>query len=924
MLVQLSPFKTVNTSIKLSEYSRRRKRNESDVSDLPAEASYVTTSSRRGQVKWKQHSEEFMDSQPLLLVSSDHQMSTIGKSKDHEYDEFSSLRYSSRPGNVSSFAPMFSGKISEKLPRIPPILDAKNDQVYAFQHGNCRLCCWNALQANGPDEKKAVRVDLAKPAVSMSLLPLHKGIVYGSCTDGTIFVARHDTNTEGKDELSLEYLPSKLQCKLKYAGTLSELPQGHANGAGRKRKMSDADGRTNVNFFQVFHDDKDLHLVRHEVQFERFSSGGKIIVESSLNRRVVQIPLVMGQDEVLVTARVNSCTSDASKASITYDLQHVQEKSKQSFCALLSLTFGDLTHYRVELPIETLQYGMLSETILATATQETLCLFDLESGCNLHTASMPKDLHGSQDSWLLRTDSKSGAVAILYDRDGLLVCAISSLMLDEQPDTLAKKKLSLASRLASSLLDAQAHACSGGNILMNHVLNLRLSKDLNAEQIVQDTIRQTLKSLEEARMKSVSPSTEDVHDFMFLDTYEGSVATLLSALNNCTLTFDGNEGHHNPQDDLPCNGHGKINGVPKKVAKNGLNGLHSSLPSHTRAITPSSLPQAFLDGATQIVLKLLRAEPTDDQSLARRMALTRLDARVILSRLLHTGKLSARLHFDGTEGIQSSHTEHKLTSALRSVELCNKKGRRYFSPVDMIMTMLQNCPDISERQMVVMLSYMMRRALPEDIAEMFIDERKNHHQNAELARKFFALRSSLFKATGPLDNVQSPELEKFSHRLILSGTSYLLHRLVSYSQCNEPMLRVALQDLIEKHEALILARLLSNMLSSSQRKDAIAKTSRSGDAIKSICQWVAALSDSFHDELTSVSRQDGKTYLSVLLTAVNLTTKHSEEIISLKEDVQRVESEIQARLNAKSAPVSSRVNANQEDLPGYSVETLTF
>ena len=146
--------------------------------------------------------------------------------------------------------------------------------------------------------------------------------------------------------------------------------------------------------------------------------------------------------------------------------------------------------------------------------------------------------------------------------------------------------------------------------------------------------------------------------------------------------------------------------------------------------------------------------------------------------------------------------------------------------------------------MVVMLSHMMRRALPEDIAEMLLEERKYclHTQHSSLARKFFALRTGLMNssdrtAIGP---VSSPELDQLSHRLILAGTSYLLYRIVSYSQCNDAMLRIAMLDIVETHEAIILARLLSNTLASTRAKDVISKIPPSANAIKSICQWIAA------------------------------------------------------------------------------------
>jgi hypothetical protein len=229
--------------------------------------------------------------------------------------------------------------------------------------------------------------------------------------------------------------------------------------------------------------------------------------------------------------------------------------------------------------------------------------------------------------------------------------------------------------------------------------------------------------------------------------------------------------------------------------------------------------------------------------------------------------------------------------------------------------------------MVVMLSYTMRRALPEDIGEMFIDERRHYlnHEYADLARNYFSLRSGLYKGRKDNEPSESTELDKLGRKLILAGTTYILYRMVGYSQCNEAMLRVAMQDVMEKNEAIILASCFSNIFASNKKKYHISKAPPSVNTVKSICQWVAALCDTFHDELTAATSdlKGDKSYLTSLLEAINLATKQSQEIISLKEDVRRVESDIQSQLDAKDKSVV-RALPNPEDLPGYSVAKLIF
>ena len=86
MLVQLSPWRKAETSIKASNASRRRSRIESDDNKLHAKASFITTSSRRALSKWKQHSSELVERQPLLVLTSSHKICVLGKTKDSDYE----------------------------------------------------------------------------------------------------------------------------------------------------------------------------------------------------------------------------------------------------------------------------------------------------------------------------------------------------------------------------------------------------------------------------------------------------------------------------------------------------------------------------------------------------------------------------------------------------------------------------------------------------------------------------------------------------------------------------------------------------------------------------------------------------------------------------------------------------------------------
>jgi hypothetical protein len=890
--------------------------------------------------KMKQHSAEFADSMPLLSITSDHRITVVGRSKEPSYEEYSALQYSSRPGSAGSFfSPPRNGKPSADIPKIPAILDAKNDHVYALQHGNSRLCCWHSLHASGPDEKTSLKVELAHPALSMSLLPMHKGVLYGTCRDGSIFIARVVSNSEGGDVISVEYIPSKQLKGSEHIGTMAELPHGQSKTTGRKRKMSDADGNSSVVFFQGFKDGGLVSLVRHEVICERFSSNGRLIIDGSLSQQVSSIDLASGLEGKMGKAKLLiSSSGTAPKVAIVYTIEKSSTRPKNGntdqvstqYCTLVSLSTGNASHCPVALPLTTQQYGLVTETVLAVATKETIALYDLETGSVLQTTNMADVIGDSIDAWFLCTDAKFGTVGVLFPKDGKVEAAFSMATLDESHESFLSNKLRLASKVASSLVSSSRVDGPGSNVVDNL---LRIGNETESSRSfvrLEESMHKALVSLEDARSKVLS-SEDGTTDFIFLDTYESCVKSIVADMKNSQADTDGNVEQHNPQDALPSSEHGGLNGVKKasthkKTPKKPINCVRSSSRAHVRADTPSSLPQAFIDGAIRIVLNLLRSGKVEDPAQARRVALARLDARLILSQILHTGKVSARLHFEGIETIQESNEEHMLISSLRSVKLSNKRGRRVFSPVDMIHDMLQKCPDVSERQMVVMLNYMLCRSLPDDIAEVFIEDKQLsvQHPYKTLTRKFFAVRNKQLGLHNKSKPSDSGEVANVSRKLILAGTAFVLYRIACYSECNEAMLRVALLDGLASHDAIIVARLLSDMVASTP-KDVISQCPPSLNVVKSTCQWISALCDSFQDDLSEAKTSDGESYLNSLLRSVAVTTKQSQAIMSLKEDIRRAESEIGSKgSNVNETPIETKNFSGGEEIPGYSIDRLVF
>lgn len=243
----------------------------------------------------------------------------------------------------------------------------------------------------------------------------------------------------------------------------------------------------------------------------------------------------------------------------------------------------------------------------------------------------------------------------------------------------------------------------------------------------------------------------------------------------------------------------------------------------------------------------------------------------------------------------------------------------------MIHDTLQKCPDVSERLVVEMLCYMLRRSLAEDSAEVLLEERIAFvpRSVSKLAQKFFAFRSKLLKASNgdTKEALRSPELNRLSQKLVVAGTIFVLRRIMGYSQFNEAMLRVALQDNLKGSEAVILSRMLTEVLSSTT-VDVISRYPPSVNVVKSTCQWISALCDTFSDELMEAKTKSGVSCLQALLNASKGVSKQTQAIISLNHSLRRFDSGIDKAAETKNATTVKL--PSPEELPGYSVDRLVF
>jgi hypothetical protein len=960
MLVQLSPWQKIPTSVPVS-VKRRRKRSDSASFESPPEespldlaASFVSSTKRYRQSKKRKDGLNPDDETvPSMTITSAHRVSVVGrilssKQEDDAMQECSQWQFMSRPGGSTSFFQEVKVNGSKSPLHIAAIMDGRNDKVYALQKENATLCCWKSDDASGPDDSNApaTKVALSNPAISLSMLPFKKGVVYGTCKDGSLFVGRWVSDTDGKETLNVEYANHMQEEDSKHVFTVMQLNTGAGEAhAGEKRKTSN-DGDTLL--YQVFCKANGVFVYRREVNLAEDECFG----ESSLQSSLVDImpPLQENSEFGLDLTSVGVSQIDESTIAVVYAIGNTENgkpkdvKSRRHYCAPISLETCSLLRSPFILADFTRQAGAVTPSILAVGTLDEVLLYDIFHGAVVHRAFVT-DLVGDCKNWALITEARKSHVAILAEQDGHAHVCFAKATLDEssQQQSRLQSGYSLAVGLRSSLASQVENSGVGVRRSVNGLMSSGNNKD--SEHRLQDCVDEAVRRLRACIEEIQDPEDLDVQPYHFLNEYERSIVSILAASPTPLLSGKKNScmlnGSHHAETTSTKGERKEMNGGSTHRQLNG-----QKVPDLVRGYTPSSIPQRFIDGATPIVLSALQLPQVESKAVGIRIKLARLDARLILSRLIRTGKLSARRHFDcnGTReygrGGDEESADDCFFTVMRSLKLKNKKGRRVFSPVDLMHDMLTSCPDVSERQMVSMIHYMLCRALPEDIAENFLDPGNLDpcHPYRLLAKRFFQLRSSLRKqqlatkvSEDDLSQLQKQE-DALSAKLMRAGTFILVRRIIKYSRCNETLLRNALlEGLPAEHEPFLLSRILADLLKA-EGSDAVQSQRRSASYTESITKWIYTLCEACHGRLIS-SEEDtdepaGELPLSYLLDSVQATLERTEAVMSLHDILQRFGTSKSEEAEKESLDADAFVKRSRDQdsgpVPPYSIERLAF
>lgn len=1026
MLVQLSPWQSVKTSLTVAKARRGSKSSKRSDSQHHGDAMSsvvasfvppVRRSSKRKKNPASLHSREEMI--PSLAITSAHRVNVLGRRiKSHADDdqdappllqESTQWQYSSRPGRASSFLQesLVNGNSRKRhYPAVPAIMDAKNNRVYALQNENATLCCWDATKASGPDDTESstiIKISLTTPALSLALHNFRKGIVYGTCVDGSVFVGSWICNQAGRPEtLQVDYLEASQSKGEHHVFTTATTELVVNRNAGQKRKANEGNDST-VAVHQMFLSEGGrLRLLKHELSLPPDNEEGAMILSGNANQ-IFQEALI----ELLSNGKTNeerssldsqstiACPMDNKTVALMYH-SGSRDALWNCYCAHICLETGRLKRSPFVLPPATKQLGALSPSLLVVGTTEHLMFCDLMHGSIVHCVPVSPTIGVETGAWNLATDRKSRRVVIIFQEGDRIKASTATATLDgamSQPSTLAVSS-TLAEGLRSSLTTSFPSAPQRPCITRKNLMDIgepRVSTDHGVDKTknnLSEAIDQALKRLGACRHRILDPGTARLEPEYFLNEYETALVTVLAAVG--TPRIEGMETAEpplslkqdvadNPQDAIRSSSGSNSNANHFKTLKpvnsnkegaiheNGcrggkmLNGIKvNSLNERVgavRAYTPSSIPQRFIDGATSIVLSTLQLPRVEDKLIRQRVQSARDDARLILSRLIHSGKVSSRLHFESnakkSEGLDDTESEassgNYFLAVLRSVKL-TKKRRRVFSPVDLMHDMLSCCPDVSERILVTMVDYMLCRALPEDVAENLIESHSLHHPDSILSKRYFNTRTRLLrtssqnvtneKSSNIIQQLQT-EVDELANKVLRAGAVFLVSCVTSYSRCNETLLRSALlEGLTMKHEPALLAYILADLLSVTGRdavyvRDRRYRYQKMQISCAAITQWIAALCDTYRDRLQELPADKAATVEHSLIEyvhcAVNAALEQTEAIMSLRDAFEHSTEEIYSQfVNEDERNVPDLLEPKRSEkndtlaIPPYSIERLVF
>jgi hypothetical protein len=377
----------------------------------------------------------------------------------------------------------------------------------------------------------------------------------------------------------------------------------------------------------------------------------------------------------------------------------------------------------------------------------------------------------------------------------------------------------------------------------------------------------------------------------------------------------------NPQDAvLSKNGQKAMNGFHavdvdvKPRTANGHKSTFSGLPSDFNAVKRqkyeiSEIPLVLIDATIDVVLATLQRYASDDTTTTS----IRNDARVLLRRLIRSGKVLARRHFYAptlsTSGEDTAYGSANFLKLMQSLELSPTVGTHdrlwsAYTPFDLVCDMFQFCPDVSEREMVMALRYALFFTHPRDIAS-YVSRNKSLSNDHSLRNR---CERWIEASKKPDCSTMKPD-----YKIVIAGVAFLMTRMAFYSQCNVSLLRDAYQNEFRPMEMSLFLGLIIDSLSDSNQFELPSVTQ---NGTRNILQHVATLCDGL-----DLCIRDNSGMNEIDLASIKRTLERAKKVVHSMTSVARNLLSLQ-RLLPKCDDLIPLSNTSRFERPGASKENL--
>jgi hypothetical protein len=774
-----------------------------------------------------------------------------------------------------------------------------------LENGNSRLLCWPASE-NGSETPSS---KLTKPAVSLSLLTLSSGksIVFGTLQDRSLYLGRRDQQVEN-GTFAMQYVaPCAGDDKVQHVGTVARVSTEESGAkVGSKRNAANSD-HDRATIYQLFVGKHDVSLVRHEIDASVDGEDVVNMLGPSESATISLIPPGDRESTSIDNATMLEFFDDNGTVTILYSLkEHANGKTnghstepKQCY-ATVSLEFGELKGTPVEVAPSTRQAGLVGPSIMAVWTSDDeLFLYDTARGAQIHHESLQDVGIDTTGGVSIITDPKRGRLAIIFVRGEKMCVALSSVQLDGPG---MSEQLSLAAGLASSMEMATGEANGFKVRRTNDLATISKSTMVFDKNVHEDAVPQAICVLDKAFQLIQDGSTSAKKPSFLLDAYDGALALMMTS----TKRGSGHDKKDNPQEAITSKKGEKVNGKVNGKVKNGsaikavkenlVNGQHMLSNHSSRGVTPGWISSTFVEHATSLTIQILLLPGGEGKGT------TQDDASLLLRRLIRTRKVSVRSQFRSDPGL--------FMRVLRSLEP-EEDEKSGYTPVDLIHDMFLYCYDISERQLVTMLHYMLTRARPCDVAAWFV---RQDAMNVDQPSKRLAERYTSLRESGKLSENETEKQQHLSAKLILAGTKALLLKIIAFSDCNETLLRGALGDSIPPRELGLLNQVLLESVIPANVNAIMARRAM---------YWASALCD----RLRGPGSESEGSSLTRIRKSMAMEISKTECLMSLQATLQQALASASTKkgrqLMIEGAPALEK-HVPSGQLPSYQIERLAF